>query len=266
MQRFAARIGSNAIKRQSPTIKLSAYFSASSNTNSNTNSTNNYTKGDGSGDTSILREENDDREFYKGIPIGPPSDLEYPESTPHERYQAKKQKKLDDKVYNTENRYKLKGVLRKESGINNRTAGSKVSRRLRREGLIPGIIYGNDVQGFGKGADHPLNKTIEVVVKHTDIQAELRAHKNVFESRVYELEIEGSAEKFTVLPRHCELHPVQNQVMNCNFLRYWPGRVVSIPLKYVNQEVSRASEPSLEEDENASFERSEQHAKRTSHN
>lgn len=36
------------------------------------------------------------------------------------------------------------------------------------------------------------------------------------------------------------MHPVANQVISCNFLRYWPGRVLSVPISPINEELSVA--------------------------
>ena len=190
---------------------------------------------------SILADGPDDqREFVDGIPVGPPRDLDIPETTPLENYERKRKDQRAMKEQRIEEKYVLRASHREETGPNNRTSGSKVSRRLRRQGLIPGVIYGNTPEGKGKGPNHPLNAKVEVVTEHSDLQRELRAHKRAFESRVYELRIDGSDEVHSVLPRHCQMHPIDNQVLNCNFLRYWPGRTISIPLKYSNEELSPA--------------------------
>ena len=36
------------------------------------------------------------------------------------------------------------------------------------------------------------------------------------------------------------MHPIHNEVVCLNFLRYWPGRVLKVPLLYQNQEESSA--------------------------
>ena len=94
--------------------------------------------------------------------------------------------------------------------------------------------------------------------EHQDIMTELRKNKvngqvNGLESRVYNLTVDPSnggvdselfakmnQTEFKVVPRQLQMHPVRNQVICLNFLRYWPGRIISIPLKYINEDLSPA--------------------------
>jgi large subunit ribosomal protein L25 len=131
--------------------------------------------------------------------------------------------------------------------------GQRMGRRFRSEGVVPGVIYGNAKDGTGLGRAHPSNKRVMVTTPHKDIQRELRKNKNdwgvnAFESRVYELTVADdfpeadlkAGDVIPVVPRHLQMHPVDNQVMSVNFLRYWPGRVLSLPLVPVNTELSTA--------------------------
>ena len=43
-----------------------------------------------------------------------------------------------------------------------------------------------------------------------------------------------------VVPRQAQLHPVTDEVLSVNFLRFSEGTAVSIPFRYVNEEASSA--------------------------
>jgi len=135
--------------------------------------------------------------------------------------------------------------------------GQRIGRRFRDDGRIPGVIFGNgppgEESGTNMGKHHPTNKRVMVTSSHKDLQREIRVNKNPWggnsvESRVYDLTIESDYELanykagdiIKVVPRHMQMHPVKNQIMSVNYLRYWPGRTLSIPLSPVNEELSNA--------------------------
>lgn len=110
--------------------------------------------------------------------------------------------------------------------------------------MIPGLLYGKD-------PNLPIESTPEVFVKTpwSEIQRELDLYRHThFESRVYDLtvydtEIPDSNDEGTVyrvVPRDVQYHPVQHKLYCCNYLRYFPGRPIDIPIVYTNEEDSAA--------------------------
>lgn len=103
-------------------------------------------------------------------------------------------------------------------------AGKGIARTLRREGKLPGVIYGD-------------NKTpVLVAFDANDIQKEwVKGH--MF-TNLCELNVDG--EKNLVLARDVQLHPVSDRVEHVDFLRVSPKTTlhVSVPVHFSNHESS----------------------------
>jgi len=121
--------------------------------------------------------------------------------------------------------------------------GSRTCRRLRGERYIPGLVYGGDPT---KGIfSHNASSQIFVKTPWTLLQRELDLYHRNFESRVYDLTVYENEEDTVgtvhrVSPRDVQRHPVQSTIFCANFLRYFPGRPIKIPIVYVNEEESPA--------------------------
>jgi large subunit ribosomal protein L25 len=123
------------------------------------------------------------------------------------------------------------GITVKESAMKvvatTRTAqGSGASRRLRRSGKVPGIIYGGTVTPTSIEIDHnPLYHSLRV---------------EAFHSSILDMELDGKPEK--VLLRDVQWHAYKPQVMHIDFQRVAADQKihVKVPLHYVNQEISPA--------------------------
>lgn len=104
--------------------------------------------------------------------------------------------------------------------------GSGASRRLRRAGLVPGIVYG------GKGEARPVS------IEHNPLYHALRVEG--FHSSILDMEIDGTSEH--VLLRDVQWHPYKPLVLHIDFQRIAADRKVTIrvPLRFVNQETSPA--------------------------
>jgi large subunit ribosomal protein L25 len=121
--------------------------------------------------------------------------------------------------------------------------GSRTCQRLRSERFIPGLLYGGDpTLGI---YSHDASSQIFIKTPWTLLQRELDLYHRNFECRVYDLTVyedeedtEGTVHR--VLPRDVQRHPVQSTVFCANFLRYFPGRPIKIPIVYVNEEESPA--------------------------
>ena len=116
---------------------------------------------------------------------------------------------------------------------------------LRGKDLIPGIIYGSDPTKNILSID--ASSKILVKTPANQIQREMnRFTYHKFETRVYDLTVyrgpgdeEGILHR--VMPRNVQHHPVMNSVVTCvNYLRYFPGRIINIPIVNINEEESPA--------------------------
>ena len=100
-------------------------------------------------------------------------------------------------------------------------AGKGTARAARRDGKIPAVIYGNN--------EDPILITLD----QTRLQQEL--NKNGFFIRLIDVEIEGK--KHRVLPRDTQFHPVSDQPLHVDFLRYSADRklTVDVPVTFLNE-------------------------------
>ena len=104
--------------------------------------------------------------------------------------------------------------------------GSSASRRLRRAGRVPAIVYG------GKAA--PVN----VELDHNEIFHALR--KEQFHASILQLQFEGKEEP--VLLRSVQWHSYKPQVLHVDFQRVDAGQALhtKVPLHFINGDESPA--------------------------
>jgi large subunit ribosomal protein L25 len=102
--------------------------------------------------------------------------------------------------------------------------GTGASRRLRRAGRVPGILYGGD--------QPPVNVELD--------QNELlkKLHTEAFHSSILTLDLEGAKE--AVLLRTFNMHPFKAQVQHVDFQRVSKDRKIhmKVPLHFVRAELS----------------------------
>jgi len=100
--------------------------------------------------------------------------------------------------------------------------GTGVARALRREGKIPGIIYG------GTEAPQPISVDLK------NVSTELS--RSGFFSRVYTVEMGKS--KVQVIARDVQFHPVTDVALHVDFQRVDKDSKihVSIPVEYINED------------------------------
>ena len=108
--------------------------------------------------------------------------------------------------------------------------GKGASRRLRRAGHVPAIVYG--------AGEPPQNIQFE----HNTLA--LAARNEWFSSSVLDLLIDGKRQK--VLLRDVQKHPFKPQLLHLDFLRINENQAirVRVPLHFVNQEKSPAGKAS----------------------
>ena len=103
-------------------------------------------------------------------------------------------------------------------------AGKGVARATRREGRVPGVIYG--------GKEPP----IMIALERKDM--ERRVHSPTFFTRLFEISLDGA--KHRVLPRDVQLHPLTDHPIHVDFLRVGADTTVdvAVPVEFINQEAS----------------------------
>ena len=119
-------------------------------------------------------------------------------------------------------------IVRQERG------NTRKNQRLRDNGRLPGVLYGVD-------EDKNVVK-VNLTVDAKSVARELRELGESIENTIYELKLTddrtGEVSTHTVLPRQIPLHPLADTPMSVNFLKYWPGQFVRIPLSYINEDQS----------------------------
>ena len=102
--------------------------------------------------------------------------------------------------------------------------GTGASRRLRRSGGVPGIVYG--------GERGPVN----IVLDHKELYQHLT--KEAFHASILTLKLDGAAED--VLLRAFNMHPWQGKVQHVDFQRVAKDKKIhmKVPLHFVNAEKS----------------------------
>jgi len=118
--------------------------------------------------------------------------------------------------------------------------GSRGSRRMRRAGITPGLLYGGGAKGE--------NPSHAVMVDTSEVERMIRVHGWSLENTVMRMMLDG--EEVLVVPRQLQRHPVSEAPVSCNWLRLKGSGVsksnrrrlirVEIPIEYVDLELSPA--------------------------
>jgi large subunit ribosomal protein L25 len=110
----------------------------------------------------------------------------------------------------------LKAQLRTKSGTG-------PSRELRRNGMIPAIIYG------------PNKDPIAISIEENEITKYYK--RPLFLSQIFELDIDGK--KYKVLPKTAELHLIKEMLTHVDFV-FVENQIqkLSVPIVYVNKTTS----------------------------
>ena len=100
--------------------------------------------------------------------------------------------------------------------------GKGASRRLRRDGRIPAVIYGGH------------KDAVAVQVAHNDVL--LRTAHEAFYSHILTLKVDGTAEK--VVLKDMQRHPYKPFIMHMDFLRVSETEEITmrVPLHFLNEE------------------------------
>ena len=102
--------------------------------------------------------------------------------------------------------------------------GKGASRRLRHQGLVPGIVYGASKDPQSIALDH--NK----VIQHIEHEA--------FFSHILELSVDGKSEKVVV--KDMQRHPSKRAVLHMDFLRVSDKEAIrmQVPLHFTGEDIA----------------------------
>lgn len=102
--------------------------------------------------------------------------------------------------------------------------GTGASRRLRRAGTVPGVVYGGGKEAI----------TLEINAKELFLQFRHEA----FHSSVLNLNLDGKKE--SVLLRDFQMHPVRNTIQHIDFQRVSATEKihVKVPFHFINAEIA----------------------------
>ena len=105
--------------------------------------------------------------------------------------------------------------------------GTSASRRLRRAGRVPAIVYGGSVEPLNIELDH--NETYHAV------------RKEEFHASILDLQVDGKSVG-GVLLRAVQWHPYKQQVLHVDFQRVSKSERITtkVPLHFINGDVSPA--------------------------
>lgn len=100
--------------------------------------------------------------------------------------------------------------------------GKGAARALRREGLLPAVIYGDKKPAL----------PITIAVKETT----MTLHKGGFLTHIGTIDVDGT--KHQVIAKDFQLHPVRDDVLHVDFLRVSSNTklTVDIPVTFINEE------------------------------
>ena len=100
--------------------------------------------------------------------------------------------------------------------------GKGASRRLRRAGLVPAVLYG--------GGDDPVNLQLE----HNDLFH--HAQHEAFYSHILNLIVDGKSQR--VVLRDMQRHPFKPSIMHIDFQRINENQAITMraPLHFINEE------------------------------
>ena len=115
------------------------------------------------------------------------------------------------------NTYELKAEARERVG-----KGS--SRELRRNGMIPAVIYGDK------------QPPVSIALPYKDVTMQI--HSGGFMTTIATIDVDG--QKIRVLPKDYQLDPVRDFTMHVDFLRISKNTVVTVdvPMQFINEEES----------------------------
>ena len=108
--------------------------------------------------------------------------------------------------------------------VSREDAGTSHSRRMRREGMVPAVVY-------GAGKD-----SVSVSISHNELLKKL--NNEAFLNSILRIAVDGKEE--SVLIKDIQVHPARRQVMHLDLQRVRSDVAikVSIPLAFINDDIA----------------------------
>lgn len=102
--------------------------------------------------------------------------------------------------------------------------GTGASRRLRRAGNVPGVVYGGD------------KEAVTIELNHKELFLQFR--HEAFHASILDLNLDGKKE--SVLLRDYQMHPVRNTIQHIDFQRVSTTEKihVKVPFHFINADVA----------------------------
>lgn len=109
------------------------------------------------------------------------------------------------------------------SAVSRKAQGTGASRRLRKSGRVPGIVYGG-------------GEPVLIDLDHNNLYHLLR--KEAFHASIMTLDVDGKKEP--VLLRDFHMHPFRQQVQHIDFQRVEASKKIhmKVPLHFVNADIA----------------------------
>jgi large subunit ribosomal protein L25 len=109
------------------------------------------------------------------------------------------------------------------SATSRKAQGTGASRRLRKSGRVPGIVYGG-------------SQPMLIDVDHNNLYHALRVE--AFHASILSLDLEGKKEQ--VLLRDFQMHPFRQQVLHIDFQRVQADKKIhmKVPLHFINADIA----------------------------
>ena len=116
----------------------------------------------------------------------------------------------------------MQGTVTVVKAENRGTIGTSASKKLRRIGKVPGVVYGSN------------SKPILIQLDHNQIAMSLDVE--AFHSSILDLDLDGKSEK--VLLREYQMHPYKRQVTHIDFQRVDEKKQIhtNVPLHFIGEE------------------------------
>ena len=112
------------------------------------------------------------------------------------------------------------------SAIKREKTGKEISKKLRKQGLIPAIVYG------------PRFQPLPIAVKFNELESILIKHKG--ETLLFNLELsDGKPSKIQAILKDYQIHPITDKIIHIDFLAIHEEETITldIPLEFLGKPV-----------------------------
>ena len=112
------------------------------------------------------------------------------------------------------------------SAIKREKTGKEISKKLRKQGLIPAIVYG------------PRFQPLPIAVKFNELESILIKHKG--ETLLFNLELtDGEPSKIQAILKDYQIHPLTDKIIHIDFLAIHEEETITldIPLEFLGKPI-----------------------------